>query len=184
MRIEFSLLTFLAFAAVWGVSHAAGTEPHPVEQSEFSAEDAAVKKPVSIPEDVLAMLRKDKTVQSALLDQNIGPENLPASWFSASAIHLSGAKATDLVVVGEPPLVGGNVTLFWVFCATADGHELVLTAPAHNLMVKNKQWKGHREIELASMTAVQISTVLCRFDGKRYTEYRSIGTHSIDLLPL
>jgi len=115
MGSKFSLLTSV------GVSPATGRELHQVEQSDFSAEDAAVRKPVAIPQRVLTNLEKDETVQNVLRDQNIQPGDLPASWFSASAIHLSGSKATDLIVVGEPPLVGGNVTLFWVFRATPRG---------------------------------------------------------------
>jgi hypothetical protein len=173
MRNDLPLLTLLALAAVCAVSHVTVAESQAVEQSEFSAEDTAARKPVALPEDVLSILKKDKTVQSVLLDQNIQPENLPGSWFSASAIHLSRPNATDLVVVAEPPLAGANVTLFWVFCASGDTYDLVLTAPAHDLVVKHTRWKAHREIELVSATAVQISTVLCRFDGKQYTEYLS-----------
>jgi len=173
MTIRYSPIIFLMLAAVSGIPTAAGTDAHKVEQSEFSAEDAAVRKPVTIPEDVLAILRKDKTVLSILESQNLQPTNLPASWFSASAIHLSTSIRTDLVVVGEPPVSGGNSAIFWVFRATADGHELVLTAPAHDLIARNRRWRGCRDIELVSMTAVQISTVLWRFDGMRYTEYRS-----------
>ena len=119
------------------------------------------------------MLRKDKTVQDVLEDRDLRSENLPPSWFSASAIHLGSANRTDLVVVGQPPISGGNLAIFGVFCAAANGYQLALTAPAHDLVVKNALWNGYRNIELTSMTAVQISTVLLRFDGKRYREYRS-----------
>jgi hypothetical protein len=173
MTIRYSLIILLMLAAVSGIPTAAGSDSHEAEQSEFSAEDVAVKKPVAIPEDVLAILRKDKTVLSILESENLQPINLPAPWFSASAIHLSASKRADILVVGQPPVTGGNVTIFWVFRATPDGHELVLTAPAHDLRVRSRRSKGYRDIELVSMTAAQISDVLCRFDGKRYAEYRS-----------
>ena len=93
----------------------------------------------------------------------------PVSWFSASRIHLtSNPRQTDLIVKGKWPLMGANVGTFWVFLSTQRGHRLVLTGPAHNLEVKNIFWNKHREIELISMTAAEIHTILCRFDGKQY----------------
>jgi hypothetical protein len=173
MRTDCFLAIFLTLAPVSGIPPAVEIDSGTVEQSEFSAEDAGVKNPVAVPDDVLAILRKDKTVLGILEGQHLQPTNLPPSWFSASAIHLSTSKRADLVVVGEPPVTGGNVTIFWVIRVTADGHELVLTAPAHDLIVRNRRWKGYREIELVSMTAVQISNVLCRFDGSQYAQFQS-----------
>jgi hypothetical protein len=143
------------------------------EQSLFSAEDTAVKKPVAIPEDVLAILVKDELVRGALENENLPAEKLPLTWFSASTIHLSKPSQKDLIVMAEGPLAGGNVVTFWVFHRTAHGHELVLMAPAHDLAVKNSRWNGYRDIELTFMSAVRISIVLCRFDGKQYAKYKS-----------
>lgn len=101
----------------------------------------------------------------------MSPTDLPSSWFLASEIHLSNANRPDLVVIGRPPISGANVTTFWVFFNELGGYKLVLVAPAHDLIVKKALWKRVRDIELASMTAVQISTVLLRFNGKRYVEH-------------
>lgn len=46
-------------------------------------------------------------------------------------------------------------------------------APAHDLILKKAHWEGHRNIELVSMSASQISTTFLRFDGTRYVEYQS-----------
>jgi hypothetical protein len=142
-------------------------------QLHFSAEDAGVKKPVSVPERVLAILRTDEMVRVAMTNENNSTEMLPSSWFSASEIHLSTPEKLDLVVMAEGPLHGSNVTTFWVFCATARGYQLTLTAPAHDLIVKGASSKGHRNIELISVTAGEISTVLLQFDGERYQEARA-----------
>lgn len=166
-----SLLIFHVASAPRAVQ--AKQHPHETPQTQFSAEEAGVKQPVAIPGDVMAILRQDENVRNILESKNILPENLPSSWFSASAIHLSSTSRTDLVVVGESPLAGANVVTFWVFCATAHGYRLVLTAPAHDLEVTSTRWKGYRDIELISLTAVQISRVICRFDGKRYRAYKS-----------
>jgi hypothetical protein len=70
-------------------------------------------------------------------------------------------------------LRGANVTTFWVFHAALGGYKLALTASAHDLIVKKDRRKGHHSIELVSMTATYVSTVLLRFDGERYVEYKA-----------
>ena len=144
----------------------------PTEQTDFSAEADGVEKPVPLPESVLVILRNDEVVRALLENENIPVQKLPLSWFSASVIHLSG-KPPDLIVMGEESLRGANISPFWVFKHTTDGYRLVLNAPAHNLTIKDTRWNGHREIELRSMTAAKISTVLCRYNGKEYVEYKS-----------
>lgn len=147
------------------------------EQLHFSAEDNGVKNPVPVPEPVLAILAREEAVRNVLDNDNIPPKSVPASWFSASLTHLSGPNEQDLIVMGTGPLRGANVIPFWVFCVAANGYELVLASPAHDLIVKKTRWRGHRDIELISITAREISTVLCRFDGKKYKQYRSKLEH-------
>jgi hypothetical protein len=167
IKIVSILLVVFSFWTKAGASE----EPHPSAQTHFSAEDSSVKRPVPIPNSVLTVLREDEAVRIALANEGIGAGNIPLSWFSASAIHLSDSKHLDLIVMGEGVLRGSNVTTFWVFCAAPSGYKLVLTAPAHDLIVKNARWKGRRNIELTSMTAVQASTVLLRFNGERYVKH-------------
>jgi hypothetical protein len=169
------VLIFLFIFSAEGVPAAAGNDarPHSLEQLHFSAEDPGVKVPAIVPGDVLAILQEDEMVRAAVEDERPPAKKAPTSWFSASEIHLRSADEVDFIVMAEGPLGGANVTTFWVFVFTAEGYQLALTAPAHDLIVENQRLKGYRNIELTSMTAVQISTVLLRFDGKRYTEYRS-----------
>jgi len=169
MRSIFTLLTFLVLCSTLTLE---GKGPGSSEQRHFSAEEPDVKNPIAIPRSVLAILRQDEMVLNALQYQDIPGEKIPPSWFLASAIHLKPGEA-DLIVVGKEPLAGANVVTFWVFCSTDHGYKLVLTAPAHDLIVKNTRWKGHRDIELSSESAVQFSSVLCRFDGERYTPYKT-----------
>ena len=170
MSIQKAAVAVLVVLMICVAEAAGGKGVHSSAQFHFSAEDAGVGKPVSIPEDVLAALRMDETIRSAMANENISSEKIPPSWLSASAIHLSTPEKSDLVVMAEGPLKGSNVTTFWVFCATAHGYRLALTAPAHDLLVMSVSWKGYRNIELKSITAAQISTVLLRFDGELYKE--------------
>ena len=164
------LMTFLVLVLI-APSVATGGKSHS-EQSHFSAEDSGVQRPVAISEDVLAILRQDQAVQSVLENESIRPENIPPSWFSASEVHLTATKRVDLLVVGEPPVSGGNTAMFWVFRARDPGHALVLTIVAHDLILKNTRSKGYRDIEVHSMTAVRLSTAVYRFDGQKYSHYR------------
>jgi hypothetical protein len=173
MSMKWPVFLLSASLAICGALSAQNKHSHSTEQSVFSAEDDAVKKPAAIPEDVLAILAKDEMVSRTLEDENLPAEKIPMSWFSASAIHLSKSGKTDFVVMAKGPLAGGNVVTFWIFRGTGHGHELVLTAPMHDLVVRHSRRNGYRDVELTSMSAVKISSVLCRFDGKQYARYKS-----------
>jgi hypothetical protein len=169
MRV--SLLIFLAIVgSAWAES-----KQHPVsgEQTEFSAEDEGVKRPTTIPQDVMAILSRDEIVQKELENENLQPDKLPTSWFSASLIHLSTARPPDLIVVGQPPINGANVAWFWIFRLTSQGHKLVLFGGGHDLRVTSRYSKGFREIELLSVTLGQFNTLLYRFDGQEYRRYKA-----------
>jgi hypothetical protein len=140
----------------------------PLEQTDFSAEDDSVHRPVQILADIMAVLGKQEMVRHVLDYENLPVEKLPTSWFSASAIHLSGPKELDLVVVGKPPLAGANTVPFWVFLATSHGYQLVLMQSAHDLTVKNTRWKGYREIEASAESAVEFYSAMFGFDGNQY----------------
>jgi len=143
------------------------------EQSEFSAEDAGLKRPVEIPEDVMAILRNDDLVKNVLESEDLLPEKLPQSWFSASVIHLSSGAQPDLIVVGEPPLSGANVANFWIFRATGSRYQVVMSAPAHDLSLLQSRHNGLRDIHLTSMSAAQINTSILHFDGTQYVLHRA-----------
>jgi hypothetical protein len=146
-------------------------------QGHFNAEDTGVKRPIAIPNDVLDALREDEGVRLVLDDQRIPAARLPSSWFSASAIHLSTAAESDLIVKGEGSILGANVTTFWVFRASPRGNQLVLVATAHDLTVQNTHRNGYLEIETTSATASEVTTVSYRFKGTRYVAYRKRAEH-------
>jgi hypothetical protein len=172
-RTKLSLFLILVLTLLTVTNSVIAQRAQAREQNHFSAEDEGVQKPVPLPEDVLAILRKDDTVKGALEDSNLPPDRLPQSWFSASSIHLSSPDQADLIVMGQPPVTGANVTTFWVFRATPHGYLVVMAAaPAHDLIVTNTRSNGYRNIELWSLTAVKLSTVACRFDGEKYVVYR------------
>jgi plasmid stabilization system protein ParE len=162
-------------------SSATAKEKHhpPLEQTEFSAEEDGVHKPVAVPPDVMAILKTDEWVHDTLESEGIPADKLPASWFSASEIHLSTASRSDLVVVGEPPLTGANVALFWVFISTSHGYKLGLRQSAHDLTIKSARRNGYREIEASAESSITFYSALFYFDGDQYVK-RSGKTLPLD----
>lgn len=173
MNPKQSSIVLVIFLAMFSATAAEGRSPQNSEQMNFSAEHASVKRPVAIPQDVLALLSRDELVRNELESQNIPAERIPASWFSASMIHLRSAREADLVVMLRVVRFhAANVTMFWLFRPAAFGHELLFTGGGHNLTVKNTFWNGYREIETSAVTMQKLSTVFYRFDGSQYTRYK------------
>jgi len=144
----------------------------PTEQRLFSAEDERVQRPVSLPSVVVEMLARDPDVKGLLENEHLSIDKAAPVWFMASAVRLAGVGERDLVVIGKGPVLGANITTFWLFRPTASGFELLMNAPAHTLIVKNARTKGYKDVELLAGTAVTVSTVLCKFNGKIYVPSR------------
>src|SRR5437660_8260034 len=92
-------------------------KPHQEEKS-FSAE-VKMKHPVSLPDDVLQMLRSDKEVQRVCLAQHLAPDHIEAVSFMASHINISDKRSPDLIVTSTENkscyLGGANIDPFWLF---------------------------------------------------------------------
>ena len=172
MKVRVLIFGACLIATTTAWAGAQGNHQASPEQTHFSAEDVTLKKPVPVPNDVLALLKAEKLVRDALENKNVPDGNVPVSWFSASAVHLSSRPVADLVVRAEPPLAGANIDYFWIFRKTGAGHELVLGAPAHDLEIRTHRSNGYREIEMSAETASTFHSVLFRFNGKRYVVHR------------
>jgi hypothetical protein len=165
-------LVLLSGLAV-GVEPAAGKTSHSSEQLHFSAEDQSVKTPIAIPPDVATVLEKDDLVRNALENEEPPRERLALSWFSASAIHLSSSRKSDLLVMAVGPLRGANVTMFWLFRQKDNRHQLVLRTGCLGLELKSRRRNGYRDVECAAVVMQKVSTILYRFDGTHYLQYAS-----------
>ena len=168
MKCNSCLFAVLTMLAVVGASAKVQSARPAQEQTHFNAGDPGVEHPAPIPGEVLAILGRDDHVKHALNYQGITPENLPASWFSASEIALGSSREKDLIVAAEGPLIGANVDTFWVFIHRGRDYSLVLTIPALGLTVKNSRTNGYRDLEAGAATAVTITTASFRFDGQQY----------------
>lgn len=145
------------------------------EQTHFSAEDDGVKVPVNIPDDAWAILKSEHDVQGALEDAGFRPDQLPKTWFSASVVHLHSLDEKDLFVAAEGPLVGGNISQFWIFLGTDKGMKLVAEGATHDVFIRPARWRGYRIIELDGMTCCRVDTTWLRFEGGQYKDYRHVS---------
>ncbi len=126
-----------------------------------------------LPDSVVAALAADPDIRAMIGAANPSVVEPPRSWFLASAIHLAGPEEEDLVVIGRPPILGANVTTFWIFRPRRDGFELLLTASAHDISIKNRRFNSYREVDVFSATAVRLVTVRYRLEGATYKAYKT-----------
>ena len=145
------------------------------EQLVFSAEDESVREPSNLPDEVKPVLSSDDDVRSLLEEKGIPASKLPATWFSAGRVHLRNRNIDDLIVVGEGPVKGANVTTFWLFTPGANGLQLALKVFSHTLLLKDDRTRGLREIESRSASAVEVFRVSYRYDGLQYKSYREVS---------
>jgi hypothetical protein len=158
-----SLFAHLTVAQAWAA-------PATTEQWQFSAMDRTLKRPVPIPRQVLAEIALDPDIKHLLESEHLSPEKIPSSWFLVSEVHLSTAAEKDLVIVGTGPVLGANVTTFWIFRLRKGRFESLLKPPAAamSLVINRTRSNGYHDLELFAGTAVMVSRVLCKFDGKSY----------------
>lgn len=162
----------LCLTATTGILSAQANHGVPREQTEFSAESAGVDRPVTIPDDVLKQLARDDFVLPAATDTDPPVQTPPSTWFSASIVHLTRPEKQDLVIMGQGPLAGANVIMFWIFRDTGHGYDLALRTGGHDLHVKRHPTNGYRDLEADSVTLMQFHSVLYCFDGNRYVIHR------------
>ena len=142
------------------------------EQTIFGVEEE-IERPVSIPGDVLQILRQNQRNQRHLA-QGRSPRDIPASWFIASQIQLNDDDSQDLIVMAaNPRLFGANIAPFWIFRNTPSGHQLVLSITTLGLEVLRSKTIGYRDIRATAATAKKVITTDYVFDGTSYRERRS-----------
>jgi hypothetical protein len=138
------------------------------EQAVFEAE-GRIRRPVTVPDDVLRILRQDERNQRRL-EEGKTPADMPASWFVGSNIHLNDDHLPDLVVMAaNPRLLGANIVPFWIFHNTPQGHQLGLHTMTLGLKVLKSKTNGYRDISTTEVAAGEIFDTVYTFNG---TEYR------------
>lgn len=161
------------------------------EQTGFGADwgpgGEFIRKPVELPAGAVEVLRDtlsmDRGTVHCLKTEGITPEQVPASWFLASQIHLDGPDEIDLIVQpnlpkiapGGPPnvpearcLLGANIGPFWVLRNTRGRYGLLLETYALGLEVLDSRSNSYRDIQTVSSTAVTRTTLLYKMAVAQY----------------
>lgn len=154
------------------------------EQTSFGAEATpGVKRPVEIPDSALQVLRDTLTggTFNCLEAMGTTPEQAPASWFLASAVHLNGPNEVDLIVlpnelsIAKGPNPGGCLLAahggpFWVLGpGIASGrYGLLLETYADRLEVLNSRTNRYRDIQTGSASTTGSTAQLYKFAVSQY----------------
>jgi len=143
---------------------------HPVLR--FSIEEKP-EQPVTLPAEVLQILRRDNRVEQCLAGKTSTSE-FSQSWFEGASVQLSPKKQAALLVkAAEPCLLGANIGPFWVFLNNARGYALLLPVDAHTRAALGSKTRGHRDIRALAATSWEMKTSVFQFDGNRYRLSRS-----------
>jgi hypothetical protein len=179
----FVLMMLIANLTAGSARGQSATSDRGHEQTIFDAEpdsgEMHVKWPVSVPDSALQVLRDTlaRGTLNCLKSMGSTPEQVAASWFLASAVHLNGPDEVDLIVLPNAPeiakptnpghcLLPANGGPFWVLGpGIASGkYGLLLAAYAGRLEVLNSRANGYRDIE----TGYRGTTILYKFTVHQY----------------
>lgn len=141
------------------------------ERRTFSADDSQLEHTITVPEPILAKLARDPDIIKLLAPG----QTLPATWFTAAEVALKEGER-DIVLIGASPILGANVTTFWIFGPDATGSQLLLKVVAHTIQATNDRSRGYRNIEAMSATAKGLVVSTFKFDGKRYDHSKTKTT--------
>ena len=151
MKLEL-VIALLMLATSISAAQSASLNDHVREQTNFGAE-GDFDKPVPLPIEALQLLRKSKdaddSVQECAEQEGIPASQIPASWFVASEIRLSGRPASGLVIRGEHECLGGaHIAQFWVLARSNAGYDIVFRGRADALSVMRTRTNGYRNLQL------------------------------------
>jgi hypothetical protein len=156
------------------------------EQTAFEAEPDGdvmhISKPAEIPDGALQVLRDlSRRPADCLKHDGVTPEQVPASWFIASAVHLNGPDEVDFVVllnepaIAHPDIPGGcmlpaNGNYFWVLGPESKSgkYRLLLESYGHGLEVLNSRTNQYKDIQIGMMNLNGATTLLFKFATQQY----------------
>jgi hypothetical protein len=142
-----------------------------------------VENPVEVPAGALQVLRDtlSRGPLNCIKGHGTTPDQVPASWFVGSVIHLDGPEEVDLIVQPNIPkmiarelplaascLLGANVSPFWVLRSIGGRYSLLLETYVLTLGVLDSRTNAYRDIQTISSTAVTRTTFLYKMDVAQY----------------
>ena len=164
------ILTMLVADPISGALGQNSRNAQGAEQTVFDAEpdlgEMHVRRPVEIPDSALQVLRDSlsRGTVNCLKSRGTTPDQVPASWFLASAVQLNGPSEVDLIVlpnvpnVSKPGSPGGCLLpasggAFWVLGPgiASKRYGLLLATYAHRLEVLDSKTNGYRDIQMSTI---------------------------------
>ncbi len=147
---------------------------HPKEQVIFESEKK-ILNPVVLPLSILVELslydhgqlikcQQDKTQRRKNISRH----------FLASSMALNKDSAKDMVVQATSScFMGAHNTTYWIFTASSGQRKhpefrLVFDIATDFLTVLDSSTKGFRDLKTSSYTAVELYTIVWKYDGERY----------------
>jgi hypothetical protein len=158
------------------------------EQTVFGADPPPgqfMQRPIQVPPAALQVLRDSlgRGANNCLTHNGVTADDIPASWFVASEIHLDGPEEVDLIVQPNLPkigtdelphheafgcVLGANVGPFWVLRNISGRYGLLLATYALSLEVLDSRSNFYRDIQATAATAATHTTVLYKMSVAQY----------------
>jgi len=159
------------FAAI-ALSQSSAHNPAPVPQREFSADDAEVQHPATLPDSILNVLAHDQVIEE--LDGRPQPSG---SVFSAEKLRSPSPGTQLYMVMGVGPLKGANVSPFWLIRENSRTHQAAIlwSSGALNVSLHYRSGSSYPEITSGSVTMqhANVFTYRYRSDKEKYLRTRS-----------
>lgn len=158
-------LYFLAIIALLAISSATAYSQTD-SQTTFELE-GKVSSPVSIPADVIAVLKSDKRVDACFKAE--GASVNEEAWFDAAAFDLNGDQRADLIIKPKNScLFGANQGPFWVFQNVHDGYQKVLSADGLKLTILPRKVNSFNTIQVSKVAGMKGRSTQFRFSQGKY----------------
>ncbi|NOT46490.1 MAG: hypothetical protein HOP17_01890 [Acidobacteria bacterium] len=126
-----------------------------------------VTSPVSLPPDVIAVLKSDKVVDGCFKTEGAGVNE--EAWFEAAEFDLNDDHRADLIIKPKHTcLFGANQGPFWIFQNVHDGYQKVLSATGLKLTILPEKFNSFNTIRVGRAEGMKGRDTLFRFSQGKY----------------
>jgi hypothetical protein len=146
----------LHFAKATSVVSLSGLSSSSEPGQDFGVE-GALPNAVPLPSSAIEAIRRSPESQESLRycyqEEQRSAKDIPASWFSAAQVNVSGSPQSGLVVRGNGCFLGAHITQFWVLAKTPTGYRSVFAARGDGISVLPTSTHGYRDLQLVFVMA-------------------------------
>lgn len=172
MSLGHRLFVLALVLVAFGVRGTAAQSPKQETKWHFSAENDGSYPSTEIPVAVLQLISRDEGVRNLLGAQQPPRMEVPRAWLSASKVRLTDRDESNIVIQGIGPILGANVTTFWVFRVKGDNADILLEVVAHDLIIGPPRKEGYLMVDAVSATASSVTTASFQMENGKYAKWR------------